>query len=933
MATQIISPRLSPPLSRRYTFPRSHGEVLPVVLLVAILTAPLSSAQTPQQQYAYTSSPSVTVLSKNAQTGVLTPLTGAPFNVPLGTGPMAIDALGRFLFILSPTASTISMFQIDSNSGALTQVPASPFTLGPTLTQTSSPTNPQSLATEKSGQFLYVGYKNGSIQGMGELDEFTIDATHLQLVPATSTTAANFLSTTTGPVALGADPKGRTLYAYLGFVTTAGFANAELDAYSIDPVSGNLTFLNKVSDGAQARCMAIDPQDRFLYTGHGDLEGQFDGFQISPVNGSLSALTPIYSLPSNLFPEWMVVETSAQFLYFGTTLDTHIFSINPTTGALTEVPSSPLTGVVSSIAVADPMGPFLYTSEGGGNVHGFQINLQTGFLTELPGSPFSAGGPNLVISGTPVQAVSGPAVALFPDSVSFGNVLENTPSTTQIVQIVSNGGQALSVSAIGFSGANPGDFSQTNTCNLPAVLNPNTSCSVSITFTPAAAGARQATLTVTDNAPGSPQSAALTGTGITPASAITFMPSSLTFASFTQGVTSPPQSITLTSSGNAPLNISSIALGGANPTDFAQTNTCQSPAALNPGSTCSVSITFTPTAAGTRQAMLLVSDNAPGTPQSAALSGTGLTSTSGVTLTPNSLSFPATTQGTSSSSQTITLTNSGNVTLNISSIALGGTNSTEFTMTSSGCTKLAVNATCAINTVFSPLATGAHSATITITDDAPNSPQIINVSGNANAAFMIAAAPSGSLSATVTAGQTAQYNLQITPGANYSGTISLACTGAPTGASCQLSPSMVSVSNGTAAPFTVMVPTSGAAGMLPFSNEPGVRSLPTRQWPFLPLFLLVLILFAVYGAKRASALPARPLVFGSTALLLASFAVFAAAGCGGGSSISSSTANTPAPPPVVTPKGTSMLTITPSATSISGQPLQLPTIQLTLTVN
>jgi len=928
MATKQISPAPSLVACRRNPFQRSNALIVPSVLIVALLTAAPASAQTPQQ-YVYSSSLTSSAVSgsaKNALTGTLAPLSGSPFPARSNGGPMAIDPLGRFLFVANSTASTISMFQIDSNSGALTEVPASPFKIGPTLTPTP-PSNPQSLATEASGKFLYVGYEFGSAQGTGEIDQFMIDAANQQLVQVTGTTAESFVRTTSGPLAMASDPKGRTLYAYLGFLTSAGLSNAELDAYSIDPASGNLTPLNTENDIEQARCMALDPQDRFLYSGHGSLDGLFGGYLISPVDGSFSGVIPTVSLGQNEFPKFLVVETSGQYLYVGTNMAIHIFSINSTSGALAEVPNSPFPANLSTAAVADPIGPFLYTADGSG-VHGFQIDLQTGLLNELLGSPFPGSGATLAISGAPVQAVSGPVAALFPGSLSFGNVLQNTPSSTQIIQIVSNGDQALSISAIALSGNNPGDFSQTNTCQPPTVLNPAKSCSVSITFTPTTAGPRQALLTVTDNAPGSPQSAALTGTGLTPAPTLSLMPGSLNFPLTIEGTSSPSQTITITSSGNAPVNISSIALGGANSGDFNQTNTCQSPTTLNPGSSCSVSVTFAPTAAGTRQAMLLVTDNAPGSPQSTTLTGTGQTSTSGVALIPANLSFPAITQGTSSSQMSVTVTNNGGAALHITSVAAGGSNPSEFNNQMGNCTgAIASQGSCAISVTFAPLATGQRSETITINDDAPNSPQIINVSGTANPAFMVAPAQSSSMSATVTAGQTAQYNLQITPGPSYSGTISMTCAGAPTGASCQVSPSMVSVSNGTAAPFMVLVPTSGAAGALPFLNAPRLRWLqPLLSWLTLLLLLFFYMRF-INTAKRGSIFSHRQVALGGAVSLIVVFAVLAFAGCGGGG------ANiVPAPPPIITPQGTTMLTITPSATSTSGQPLQLPQIQLTLTV-
>lgn len=800
---------------------RSNASILLTALLLAFLAAPRASAQSPQQQSVYTSTPissSISASAKNAQTGSLSVLPNSPFPSRATGGPMAIDPLGRFLFVADSAASTISMFQIDSNSGALTEVPTSPFAIGFTLTRTTQPSNPQSLATEKSGQFLYVGYETGSTQGMGELDEFVIDAVHLQLVPAPSTAGSNFLNTTSGPIALVSDPKGRALYAYLGFKTESGLENAELDSYSIDSASGNLNFLNLGDGGEQARTMAIDPQDRFLFIGHGQMEGQFSGIQLSPLDGSFGTENATLSLGPALYPEFMVVESSGQYLYVGTLMAIHIYSIDPTTGALTEVMNSPFPKNLATAAVADPIGPFLYTVDDAG-IHGYQIDLQTGLLTELPGSPFPGSGSTLAISGTPVQAVSGPVATLFPGTASFGSVVENTPSSTQVIEIVSNGATALDLSAIAIAGANPADFSQTSTCQLPAVINPGKSCSVSITFTPTAAGARQAILMITDNAPGSPQSAPLSGTGLTPASALTLTPGSLTFATITQGTVSAPQTVALTSSGNVALNISSITLSGPNSSDFA--------------------------------------------------------------------------------------------------------------ITPSGCTKLNVGSACTINVTFAPLAAGQRSASITIADDASGSPQTVALSGTATSAIMVAPTQSGSMTATVSAGQTAQFSLQITPGPSYSGTISMACSGAPTGATCQVSPAMVPVSNGTPAPFMVLVPTSGAARTFPFRSAPGTPRYP-RPYPLLlrlPILLLFLLCFvaSLKYPKPRSVLANRRLALSAAASLILVCTILALAGCGGGSAA-------PGPPSIVTPQGTTMLTVTPSATSSTGQPLQLQPIQLTLTV-
>ena len=98
-------------------------------------------------------------------------------------------------------------------------------------------------------------------------------------------------------------------------------------------------------------------------------------------------------------------------------------------------------------------------------------------------------------------------------------------------------------------------------------------------------------------------------------------PASVIFPSQPVGTTSTPQTITLANTGSATLSIATLAVMGPSAKDFAQTNTCSS--SLAAGANCAISITFTPSASGSRSASLTVTDNAAGSPQTVSLSGTG----------------------------------------------------------------------------------------------------------------------------------------------------------------------------------------------------------------------------------------------------------------------------------------------------------------------
>jgi hypothetical protein len=426
-------------------------------------------------------------------------------------------------------------------------------------------------------------------------------------------------------------------------------------------------------------------------------------------------------------------------------------------------------------------------------------------------------------------------------------------------------------------------------------------------------------------------------------------PAALSLGTLQIGSPSAPQMIMVKSDGAEALDVNSIAItgggavSGASAGQFIETDTCQAPAVLQPNKFCSISITFTPSAAGPQAATLTITDNAPGSPQSVQLSGAGVAPPPPapmVSVTPNPTTFATTTQGTSSTAMSIAVTNSGNATLHISSLIIGGNNSADFISPASNCSgaALAANASCTISVTFAPLAAGQRSETVTLTDDAANSPQVILVQGNATAAISLAPASNSSATVTVAPGATAQYQLQITPGANYSGTISIACSGAPLAATCVI-PSAVQVSSGAPAMFSVMITTTGNASLAP-RIFPGVWLAPRlgllRTISFAAIFLLWLALLSkilpegsVFGQPGHARPPfQRNFALSRELVALGTLAIFGAcAGCGGGGASSSPQVQ------IVTPQGTSTITITPSAKNAAGQPLQLPPIQLTLTVN
>jgi len=315
------------------------------------------------------------------------------------------------------------------------------------------------------------------------------------------------------------------------------------------------------------------------------------------------------------------------------------------------------------------------------------------------------------LSGIGVGAAQ---ASLSPTSLSFGSVtLGNTASQT--VTLTNSGGSALNISAV----SSNGDFTNHNNC--PSSLAAGGSCTLTVTFTPSAVGARSGTLSVSDDASGSPQQATLSGTGVnTPVPGASLSSANVVFGSLVVNTTSAAQALTLTNTGNAALSITGISSSG----DFAQTNNC--PASLAASATCTINLTFTPTAVGSRTGTLSITDNAGSSPQQAALSGTGVnTPTPSVSLAPTNLSFGNELIGSTTTSQAVVLTNNGSAALSISGLASSG----DFAQSNNCPASLAVNASCTINLTFTPTASGSRTGALSISDNASGSPQQVALSG------------------------------------------------------------------------------------------------------------------------------------------------------------------------------------------------------------
>jgi hypothetical protein len=417
-------------------------------------------------------------------------------------------------------------------------------------------------------------------------------------------------------------------------------------------------------------------------------------------------------------------------------------------------------------------------------------------------------------------------ISLTPGTLTYSQQDVGTSSPPQTATLTNYGSSALTINSISFTGTDPTDFSETNTCGTS--LASGASCSISVTFKPNTIGTLTATMNVNDSASNSPQTVSLTGSAIGPT--VTFSPSSLTFGTTLIGVLSPPQSISVSNTGAGTLNITSITASSG----FMEANNCGS--SLAPTAVCTITVQFDPTQTGITTGTISMVDNAPGSPQTVSLSGTG----TAVVVSPIGVYFGTQADGTSSSPVNVTLTNKGASALTITSITLTGANPGDFAETNNCGSSLGGGRSCTITVTFTPTALGLRSAAVTITDSDPTSPQSVSLSGTGVIAgpsvvlsatsLTFATQPLNSTSAsqavTLTDNGSAAVNItSITASANFTETNTCGSSVA-SGANCTINVSFAPTAVGTITGTVTIVDNAGTQTIALSGSAQGLVPIP-----------------------------------------------------------------------------------------------------------
>jgi parallel beta-helix repeat protein len=346
-----------------------------------------------------------------------------------------------------------------------------------------------------------------------------------------------------------------------------------------------------ISNNTMIRDGSLDPNWQF---GVGAL--WFDGSQ-GAINGPINVTNALIEQSPYEAVQWVEGTVSGVSLSNVTIAGTGTFALQEQTGGAATFSNVTATGVNGPAPAYNCEGGNFVVTDGGGN-------------SGISGTPYCGNWPAPVYPPYPATGVTAT-----PSALSFGSVATGTTSAAQTVTVSNPTSSAASVSSISATG----DFTQTNTCG--SSIAANGSCTVSVNFAPAATGTRTGSLTV--NAGGVTNTVTLTGTGTAPGPVLNAAPASLSFARTVVGSTAAAQTVTVTNSGTASATVSNVAVTG----DFSQTSNC---ASIAVGGSCAVTVTFQPTASGTRTGTLTVTSNANNSPTTVTLSGSGIGSTTNI---------------------------------------------------------------------------------------------------------------------------------------------------------------------------------------------------------------------------------------------------------------------------------------------------------------
>jgi 6-phosphogluconolactonase len=379
-------------MSRR--FPQILSVVLATVMLLAVVGCSSSSSTPPpppptgKVNFVYTAnsggSPStVSALSSDLTSGVLSAISGSPYNTNSASRAVKADSAGKFLYVANTLSGDISAFTINATTGALSSVAGSPFSVEGGI---------DAIAIDPAGAYLYAVSGSSSnnlwefsIDSAGALHNLTnsplpIDATVTASGAVTIDPSGKYLYTTSD------SPSGTNIYA---FTLDAGTGEASAIAGAVYPID---LFSNSI---------ITDPAGKFVIAVSNGSSTSFGLIAVFSLNSATGELTPAgTSSHTGSDPSSLTTDPSGKFVYVADTADATIsaFTLDSTSGALSVVAGSPFPSGGQGTnhgplgIAADAAGKYIYVCNASNDISVFTFNSQTGVLTALAGSPFASGG-------------------------------------------------------------------------------------------------------------------------------------------------------------------------------------------------------------------------------------------------------------------------------------------------------------------------------------------------------------------------------------------------------------------------------------------------------------------------------------------------------------------------------------------------------------
>ena len=323
---------------------------------------------------------------------------------------------------------------------------------------------------------------------------------------------------------------------------------------------------------------------------------------------------------------------------------------------------------------------------------------------------------------SPTQAQT---IAATPNPLTFTTAVpQGGASGAQSVTVRNIGNATMNIGGVNISGTNATSFTFLNNCR--GTLQRGSSCTISVTFRPKATGALTAKLNISNNATNAVAgvtSVTLNGTGSAPLPQLVVTPTSIAFGSVNTGVTSGPRAVIVSNTGQGVLTFTQVPsistqTSGAG---FAVSNTTSCGASLNPGLSCTINVTFTPSTTGNKTGTLAIRTNGSPTTSNVSLTGTATTPTPVLALSPTRATLTCSTPYGGPVYSSIAAANTGTATVTLSRpIVFTGTGGTYFSETDDCGSSIAVGSACNIAVKYTPTGRTQRTATMTVNSNGGN---------------------------------------------------------------------------------------------------------------------------------------------------------------------------------------------------------------------